>query len=51
MGIRGFHLLFWRNMAIYTVKPGDTLTKIARRYDIKNWRSLAQANGIEGDKI
>ena len=30
----------------YTVRPGDTLSQIARRHGDGDWRSLAQRNGL-----
>lgn len=33
-------------MAVYTVKKGDSLSKIGARYAV-SWHSIAQANGIK----
>jgi lipoprotein-anchoring transpeptidase ErfK/SrfK len=35
---------------IHTVEPGETLTKIARHYDV-NWRMLARINGMTPDGL
>lgn len=38
---------------LYTVKPGDTLSKLAIQFygDMNRWRELAAANGIENPNL